>query len=101
VIEIPNEDDLWGTARIMRSFDLVIAADSMPAHLAGALALPVWVLLHAEPDWRWMIDRDDSPWYPTMRLFRQRTAGEWFDVVTRVAEELGSERGSGDGRGSR
>jgi len=101
VIEIPHEDDLWGTARIMRSFDLVIAADSMPAHLAGALAVPVWVLLHAEPDWRWMIDRDDSPWYPTMRLFRQRTAGEWFDVVTRVAEELGSERGSGDGRGSR
>jgi hypothetical protein len=62
--------------------------DSMPAHLAGALGVPVWLLLHADCDWRWMETRRDSPWYPTMRLFRQKRAGVWQPVVDRVAEEL-------------
>jgi hypothetical protein len=88
VLEIPLHEDLWGTAGIMRGLDLVISADSMPAHLAGALGMPVWTLLHANCDWRWMEERDDSPWYPTMRLFRQGIDGDWGDVVRRVADEL-------------
>jgi ADP-heptose:LPS heptosyltransferase len=72
----------------MASLDLVISVDSMPAHLAGALARPVWTLLHRHADWRWMRARDDSPWYPTMRLFRQARAGEWKPVIDRVAHEL-------------
>ena len=88
VTELPHDDDVYGTARMMRDLDLVIAADSMPAHLAGALGVPTWTLLHTEPDWRWMIDRDDSPWYPTMRLFRQRQPGDWAEVMERVAARL-------------
>lgn len=75
-------------ARVMRALDLVITVDSFPAHLAGALGVPTWTLLHAEPDWRWMMEREDSPWYPTMRLFRQEHAGDWRPVIARVAEEL-------------
>jgi hypothetical protein len=88
VTVLPFADDVYGTARIMRDLDVVITADSMPAHLAGALAVPTWTLLHTEADWRWMTCRDDSPWYPTMRLFRQRRAGDWAEVIERVAEEL-------------
>ena len=76
-------------AAMMRALDLIITVDSMTAHLAGALAVPVWTLLHNDADWRWMRDRDDSPWYPTMRLFRQRRAGDWGEVVGQVAIELG------------
>ena len=68
---VAGKRDLVELARVMRGLDLVVTIDSMTAHLAGALAVPVWTLLHAGCDWRWMIDRDDSPWYPTMRLFRQ------------------------------
>ena len=75
-------------AAAMLQLDLVIAVDSMVAHLAGALARPVWVLLKAHADWRWMDDREDSPWYPTMRLFRQPREGEWSPVIARVANEL-------------
>lgn len=75
-------------ARVMRSLDLVITVDTMTAHLAGALGVPVWTLLSADPDWRWMEGRGDSPWYPTMRLFRQERLNEWGSVVARVAEEL-------------
>jgi ADP-heptose:LPS heptosyltransferase len=75
-------------ATVMRSLDLMITADSMPAHLAGALGVPVWTLLHAEPDWRWMEGRLDSPWYPTMRLFRQPRPGEWGAVIAEVREAL-------------
>jgi hypothetical protein len=86
---IPSgSDDPLQTARVMRALDLVVTADSMPAHLAGALGVPVWTLLHAEADWRWMEGRDDTPWYPTMRLFRQERAGEWEPVIARVAAEL-------------
>ena len=75
-------------ARTMLSLDLVITIDSFPAHLAGALGVPVWTLLHSECDWRWMEARDDSPWYPTMRLFRQERAGEWRSVIARVRQFL-------------
>ncbi|MDP9174918.1 MAG: tetratricopeptide repeat protein [Planctomycetota bacterium] len=65
------------TAALISSLDLVIGVDTSVVHLAGALGKPVWVLLPFAPDWRWMLDRDDSPWYPTMRLFRQRQRGDW------------------------
>ena len=85
---LSGSDDVLETARAMKALDLVISVDSMPAHLAGALGVPVWTLLHADPDWRWMQGRDDSPWYPTMRLFRQPRAGDWAAVIARVAAEL-------------
>jgi hypothetical protein len=85
---IDSGSDALTTARIMRGLDLVISVDTMPAHLAGALGVPTWTLLHADADWRWMENRDDSPWYPTMRLFRQTTPGDWEPVVARVAAEL-------------
>jgi ADP-heptose:LPS heptosyltransferase len=72
----------------MRALDLIISIDSMPAHLAGALALPTWTLLQKDADWRWMDDRESSPWYPTMRLFRQRRSGDWQPVIARVKLEL-------------
>jgi ADP-heptose:LPS heptosyltransferase len=72
----------------MRSLDLVISVDSMPAHLAGALGVPVWTLLHHEPDWRWMARGERTAWYPTMRLFRQPRPGDWEPVLARVAGEL-------------
>jgi ADP-heptose:LPS heptosyltransferase len=68
--------------------DLVITVDTMYAHLAGALGRPVWVLLPFAPDWRWMLHREDSPWYPTMRLFRQPARGAWRPVIERVRSEL-------------
>jgi ADP-heptose:LPS heptosyltransferase len=67
---------------------LIITIDSMPAHLAGALGVPTWVLLHSDCDWRWMRNRTDSPWYPSMRLFRQNHPGEWPPVIARVKQEL-------------
>ena len=76
------------TAAVMKALDLVITSDTAVAHLAGALGVPVWVALPAVPDWRWLLDRDDSPWYPTMRLFRQTRAGDWSDVFARMASEL-------------
>ncbi len=81
-------DDFAGTAAVMRTLDLVITVDTSPAHLAGALGLPVWTLLCHTPDWRWHLDRDDSPWYPTMRLFRQRAWGDWKGVVNETAQAL-------------
>jgi ADP-heptose:LPS heptosyltransferase len=84
------------TAAIMVGLDLVITADTALAHLAGALGVPVWVVLQAVPDWRWLTERDDSPWYPTMRLFRQRTPGDWQEVLGRVAAELARATLKGD-----
>jgi hypothetical protein len=72
----------------MGALDLIVTVDTAVAHLAGAMALPVWVALGAVSDWRWLRDRDDSPWYPTMRLFRQTRLGDWEPVVQRMAEEL-------------
>ena len=86
--EIVGGNNVLEDARIMRSLDLMISVDSMTAHLAGALGVPVWNLLHAEADWRWMANRDDSPWYPTMRLFRQERLGDWKTVIERVTVEL-------------
>jgi tetratricopeptide (TPR) repeat protein len=76
------------TAAAMKSLDLVVTSDTAAAHLAGALAVPVWVALSAVPEWRWMLGRQDSPWYPTMRLFRQTKLGQWSDVFARMAAEL-------------
>jgi ADP-heptose:LPS heptosyltransferase len=75
------------TAAVMTKLDLVIAPDTALAHLAGALGVPVWVALLFVADWRWLRDREDSPWYPTMRLFRQSEAGHWSPVFERMAEE--------------
>ena len=83
-------DDLYEAARTIIALDLMITIDSMPAHLAGAMGVPTWVLLHSDCDWRWMKNRTDSPWYPAMRLFRQNDSGDWLPVVARVKEELGN-----------
>ena len=83
-----NWRDVVHEAALMHALDLLISVDTMPAHLAGALGVPVWLLLHSDADWRWMKDRENSPWYPTMRLFRQSQAGQWQPVLQRVAAEL-------------
>jgi Flp pilus assembly protein TadD len=79
------------TAAILRGLDLVITSDTAVAHLAGALGVPAWVLLPLVPDWRWQLEREDSAWYPTMRLFRQCRRGDWADVFHRVAAALSDE----------
>lgn len=84
----PELDDFADTAAVIEQLDLVIAVDTAVAHLAGALGRPVWVLLPIVSDWRWMHDRDDSPWYPTMRLFRQDRDGGWANVINRLVREL-------------
>jgi tetratricopeptide (TPR) repeat protein len=76
------------TAAIMKNLDLIVTTDTAGAHLAGALGVPVWCALRSSPDWRWLADRDDSPWYPTMRLFRQTSAGDWPGVFRRMAAAL-------------
>jgi len=80
--------DFADTAALIGQMDLVISVDTAVAHLAGAMGKPVWVLLPEPADWRWMLDREDSPWYPTMRLFRQRRAGDWDEVIERMSREL-------------
>jgi hypothetical protein len=82
--------DFGHTAALVANLDLVICADTAVAHLAGAMGKPVWVMLPFVPDWRWMLEREDSPWYPTMRLFRQSSAGDWDGVIERVTEALRS-----------
>jgi hypothetical protein len=85
-------DDAFGafvdTSAIMMSLDLIITSDTSVAHVAGALGVPVWLALSQVPDWRWLLEREDSPWYPTMRLFRQTRYGQWEDVFGRMAAEL-------------
>jgi hypothetical protein len=80
--------DFTETAALVRCLDLVITVDTSVAHLAGALGRPTWILLPYTPDWRWLLDRDDSPWYPTMRLFRQTETRDYGDVLDRVRVEL-------------
>jgi hypothetical protein len=75
-------------AEAILDLDLVITCDTSIAHLAGAVGVPVWVALKHAPCWRWMLDREDSPWYPTMRLFRQDRPGEWQAVFQRMALRL-------------
>jgi hypothetical protein len=84
----PFLTDFAETAAAICQLDLVISVETAVAHLAGALGRPVWVPLTVIPAWRWMLGRDDSPWYPTMRLFRQRTPGDWSPVVEALAERL-------------
>lgn len=80
--------DFLDTASVIRELDLVIAADTAVAHLAGALGKPVWLLLQHSPDWRWYLNQDDSPWYPGMHLFRQAERNDWAHPIARVAEAL-------------
>ena len=68
--------------------DLVICCDTAVAHLGGALGVPVWLALPAVPDWRWLLERENSPWYPTLRLFRQSQPGKWAEVFDSMAAEL-------------
>ena len=84
-------NDFADTAAVMSQLDLVISADTSALHLAGMLGRPTWGLLPHNPDWRWMLDREDSPWYPTMRLFRQTSSGDWAGVLNRVANALRDE----------
>jgi ADP-heptose:LPS heptosyltransferase len=81
-------DAFLDTAAVMANLDLVITSDTSVAHVAGALGRPTWVVLKHRPDWRWMLDREDSPWYPSMRLFRQRTPNAWDEVFARIGQEL-------------
>lgn len=83
-----NFVDFSAAAAAIMAIDLVITVDTAIAHLAGALGKPVWVLLPFYADWRWLVGREDSPWYPTARLFRQKNRGDWAEVITRVGEDL-------------
>ena len=95
IIEFPLLDHVPGgafvdTAALIANLDLVVTCDTSIAHLAGALGAPVWVALPFAPDWRWLREREDSPWYPTMRLFRQPSRGDWQAVFDRMTIELQS-----------
>jgi len=77
-------NDFSDTAALIEEMDLVISVDTSVAHLAGALGKPVWIILPKEPDFRWLIDRPDNPWYPTARLFRQSEYGDWNNVCDEI-----------------
>jgi hypothetical protein len=81
-------DDFEDTAAILCIADLLISVDFSPVHLAGALGRPAWVMLPKIPDWRWLLDRADSPWYPHTRLFCQERKGDWSSVISQIASEL-------------
>jgi hypothetical protein len=80
--------DLADTAAIVESLDLVITVDSSVSHLTGTLGKPVWLMLPFAPDWRWLLERSDSPWYPTATLFRQTAIADWDGLTSRVADRL-------------
>jgi tetratricopeptide (TPR) repeat protein len=80
--------DFEDTAGVLAQLDLLISVDTSVAHLAGAMGIPTWILLPYAPDWRWLLGREDNPWYPTVRLFRQSKPGDWDSVMTRVADAL-------------
>jgi hypothetical protein len=88
--------DFRATAEYLEGLDLVISVDTAVAHLAGALGKPVWLMVQDSPDWRWLLNRADSPWYPTLRLFRQSHRGDWRPVLEQVVAEL--HRAMCDGR---
>jgi ADP-heptose:LPS heptosyltransferase len=89
LVDLRDElQDFADTAAIVANLDLVITVDTAVAHLAGALGKPVWILLINAPDWRWFVEREDSPWYPTARLFRQSAHGNWQEVLARLEREL-------------
>jgi ADP-heptose:LPS heptosyltransferase len=80
--------DFSETAALISLMDMVISVDTAVAHLSAAIGRPTWILLPFTPDWRWMLNRKDSPWYAAARLFRQQRHGDWDEVVTRVLSEL-------------
>jgi ADP-heptose:LPS heptosyltransferase len=82
--------DFSDTAALCELMDLVVSVDTSVAHLSGALGRPTWILLPYVPDWRWMLNREDSPWYPSVKLYRQATPGEWNHAFERVREVLSS-----------
>ena len=86
--DIPVMHDILEEAAELSGLDLLVCVDTLSAHLAGALGVPTWVLLPLQADWRWVEEREDTPWYPTMRLFRQSRDGDWESVIARVAREL-------------
>jgi tetratricopeptide (TPR) repeat protein len=93
IIDLPGRSEdpaksLLDTAALIQAVDLVLSVDTAVVHLAGALAAPVWVALPFIPDWRWLLDREDSPWYPTIRLFRQQRPRDWGVVFQRLAVKL-------------
>ena len=87
--------DFNDTAAIFDLMDLIITTDTNLPHLAGAMGKPVWILLSYNPDWRWLLDRDDSPWYPSARLFRQKQIGDWAGVIDEICNEFRSVIASG------
>jgi len=88
LVELDLRNDFDDLAALIAALDLVVSVDTSIAHLAGALGKPVWVLLSRVPDWRWLLDRDDSPWYPSARLFRQHVAGDWSTPVAEAQRAL-------------
>ncbi|AUG55462.1 tetratricopeptide repeat protein [Thalassospira marina] len=89
VISLSDEiEDFEDTAAIFQILDLLISVDSSPVHLAGAIGRPAWVMLPFVPDWRWLLDREDTPWYPSVRLFRQPRAGDWHSVIANIRTAL-------------
>lgn len=98
--ELPEQMlDFADMAAVISGLDLVISVDTAAAHLAGAMGKPCWLLLPAYmTDWRWMTVREDSPWYPSMRLFRQTERGNWYSVLTGIAHALRATAASADTR---
>jgi hypothetical protein len=92
---MPEMGDFADTAALVANLDLVVSVDTAVAHLAAALGKPVWLLDRFDPDWRWLFGRRDSPWYPTLRIYRQPRPGDWDSVLADVARDL---RGMGEGR---
>jgi hypothetical protein len=88
VLAVTPPREASASAGAVANLDLVITVDTSVAHLAGAMGKPVWINLEFIPDWRWLLDREDSPWYPTARLFRQKSHGDWTPVITEIAEAL-------------
>lgn len=84
--------DFADTMAVVEALDLVISVDTAVAHLAGAMGKPVWILLPHAPDWRWLLERSDSPWYPTARLFRQPSPGDWNGAAREAAKALSEQR---------
>ena len=80
--------DFEDTAALIENLDMVISADTVVAHLAGALGKPVWIMLRKSGEWRWLMERSDSPWYPTARIFRQKTPGDWAGLISDIAQQL-------------
>jgi ADP-heptose:LPS heptosyltransferase len=95
-----HQRDFGDAAAILSMCDLVITVDTAIAHLAGALGLPVWILVQHSPDFRWLMQREDSPWYPTARLYRQPKVFDWESVIARLATDLAAFRDQKSSSGS-